>query len=75
MKITVEQTPTGLAYRGDGHLITWQEVRDATGLDRGLSRLLLKKAAQSGEDVADLLEWRDRNVVIWKLEKALCHSA
>jgi hypothetical protein len=75
MKITVENTETGPKYQCDGQPITWREVRDETGLDRSLSRLLLKKLAQSGEDVEDLRTWRDRNVLIWKLENEFRASA
>lgn len=71
MKITAKRTPQGPIYFRDGQPITWREVAAETGLDRSLSRLLLKKAAASGEEIQDLRSWRDRNVLIWKLENEL----
>lgn len=75
MKITVTQTDEGPRYCCDDLPITWRDVREATGLDRSLSRLLLKKLAQSGENVDDLVSWRDRQVLIWKLEAEMTHAA
>ena len=71
MRISAETTEQGPAYFCDGEPITWREVAAATGLGRSLSRLLLKKAAASGEEIEDLRAWRDRNVLIWKLENEL----
>lgn len=75
MRISVQHTPQGPIYFRDGEPTTWREVAAETGLDRSLSRLLLKKAAASGEEITDLRAWRDRNVLIWKLENELAASA
>lgn len=59
----------GDLYYRDGKPVTWQDIRTETGLERGHARLLLKKLAESGEDVEDILAWRDRKVIAWKLER------
>ena len=64
-------TMVGEQYFRDEAPVTWQDIRSETGLGRGLSRLLLKKLVESGEDVDDIVAWRDKRVLKWKLEQML----
>lgn len=58
-------------YDENGQEVKWHFISKVTGLDRGGSRIVMKKLAETGADVPPekLLRWRDDMVLMWKLEK------
>lgn len=53
----------------NGNELTWRHLSELTGLERGRSRILLKKLAETGAEVEEsqLLDWRADQVLIWTL--------
>jgi hypothetical protein len=55
-------TKVGDTVFRDGQPVTWQDIRQETGLPRNLARLALKKLVERGDEVVDLKAWCHENL-------------